>query len=298
MIPAPAAPVYRGAVIRVASDSDSQLVQELWHAFNAEVPDAPWRDSDEDEFSPDVVLLADDDGGIALTKRGTRVWFVDVLYVRPESRDRGIGAELVRAAAEHVGPDAVLELEVLESNTGARRLYDRLGFRTVDRTLALELSAATEDAPTVGAVHVQNDDAELVRRNAAKVLRREPEVALSDGWTRVEAQPQELRNLARELSYTTGVSVALSLEAGAVVRYILFDRGSMVDEYLSVPEYFGSLPPGDVYALGANPTVVARLTNADPARVRAVARTAPSPSDLPPAEELYTQIADVLGVQP
>ena len=51
-------------------------------------------------------------------------------------------------------------------------------------------------------------------------------------------------------------------------------------------------------ALGANATVVARLTNADPARVRAVARTASSPSELPPAQELYEQIADVLGVQP
>ena len=49
-------------------------------------------------------------------------------------------------------------------------------------------------------------------------------------------------------------------------------------------------------ALGANATVVARLTNADPARVRAVARTASSPAELPPAQELYEQIADVLGV--
>jgi hypothetical protein len=28
-----------------------------------------------------------------------------------------------------------------------------------------------------------------------------------------------------------------------VVRYDLFDRGADVDEYLSVPEYFGPLPP-------------------------------------------------------
>jgi hypothetical protein len=64
-----------------------------------------------------------------------------------------------------------------------------------------------------------------------------------------------------------------------------------------LPEHFGALPPGDVIALGANPTVVARLTNADPHRVRAVARTAKSPSELPPAEDLYRQIAGVLGVE-
>jgi len=283
-------------MIRVATEADKPLIQELWHAFNAEVQDAPWRDDDEDDFAPDVVLLSDDDGAIALSKRGTRVWFVDVVYVKPEARDRGVGLQLLRAAGEHVGPGAVIELEVLESNAGARRLYERLGYRTVERTLALELGARAAAAPTIGAVHVQNDDAELVRRNAAKALRREPEVVAGEGWTRVEAQPEELRNLARELSFTTGIAVALSLEAGAVVRYVLFDSGSMVDEYASVPEYFGPLPPGDALALGANPTVVARLTNADPARVRAVARTAASPADLPPANELYRQIAEVLGV--
>jgi GNAT superfamily N-acetyltransferase len=286
-------------VIRVATDADSTLVQKFWRAFNDEVKDAPWRDDDADDFAPEVCLLADDDGVIALTKRGTRVWFADVLYVRPEARDKGLGAELVRAAVEHIGPEAVLELQVLESNAGAIRLYDRLGFRTVDRTLALEGGATAGGGPTFGFVHVQNDDVEKVKHDAAKVLLREPELQAGDnGWTRVAAEPDELRKLARELSYMNGVSVALSLEDGAVVRYVLFDNGTMVDEYLSVPEYFGELPPGDTYALGSNPTVVGRLTNADPARVRAVARTAATPADLPPAQELYEQIADVFGVQP
>ncbi len=285
-------------MIRVATDADTKLVHEFWRAFNDEVKDAPWRDDDSDDFSPEVALLADEDGVIALTKRGTKVWFADLLYVRPEARDKGIGAELVHAAMEHIGPEAVLELQVLESNSGARRLYDRLGFRTVDRTLALEPKVAGGGS-TFGFVHVQNDDVDKVKHDATKTLRREPELQPGEnGWTRVAAEPDELRNLARELSFMNGVSVALSLEDGAVVRYVLFDNGTMVDEYLSVPDYFGELPPGDAYALGANPTVVARLTNADAARVRAVARTASSPADLPPAQELYEQIADVLGVQP
>jgi GNAT superfamily N-acetyltransferase len=286
-------------VIRVATEHDTKLVHEFWRAFNDEVKDAPWRDDDSDEFAPEVSLLADDDGVIALTKRSTRVWFADVLYVRPEARDKGLGTELIRAAMEHIGPEMVLELQVLESNAGAKRLYDRLGFRTVDRTLALEANAKVGGGPTFGFVHVQNDDVDKVKHDANKVLRREPELQPGEnGWTRVAAEPDELRNLARELSFMNGVSVALSLEDGAVVRYVLFDNGSMVDEYLSVPEYFGEIPSGDVYALGSNPTVVARLTNADPARVRAVARTASSPADLPPAQELYEQIADVFGVQP
>lgn len=287
-------------MIREATGEDSKLVQELWHAMNVELQDLPWRDDDEDDFAPDVSLLAGEDGLVALRREGARHFVVDALYVRPQARGKGLAQELLRAAAEHAraqGADA-LELTVLENNGVARHLYERLGYATVERRLALRLGEAPGDAPTIGAVHVQNDDAELVRRNATKVLRREPEVVLGDGWTRVEARSEELRNLARELSFTTGVAVALTLEAGAVVRYVMFDRGSMVDEYLSVPEFFGPLPPGDVMALAANPTVVARLTNADPGRVRAVARTASSPSELPPADELYKQIADVLGVQP
>jgi GNAT superfamily N-acetyltransferase len=109
-------------------------------------------------------------------------------------------------------------------------------------------------------------------------------------------EPELLRRLARELSDRFGVAVAIGVESGAVVRYVLFDRGRMVDEYLSVPEFHGPLPPGDVIALGANPTLLARLTGADPGRVRAVARTAASPADLPPAEELVVQIGELLGL--
>ena len=58
--------------------------------------------------------------------------------------------------------------------------------------------------------------------------------------------------------------VALALEHGAVVRFRLYERGRMVDEYLSVPTFYGSLPVGDELALAANPTLVARLTGAAP----------------------------------
>ena len=103
--------------------------------------------------------------------------------------------------------------------------------------------------------------------------------------------------LAKELSYAlASVVVSIGVEQGAVVRYNLYDRGADVDEYLSLPEYYGELPPGDVIALGANPTLVARLTGADPLRVREVARTAASPSELPPASDLYAQIAELMGV--
>jgi hypothetical protein len=81
------------------------------------------------------------------------------------------------------------------------------------------------------------------------------------------------------------------------VRFVLFERGRLMDEYLSVPQFHGELAPGDVISLSANPTVVARLTGADPARVRDVIRTADRPEDLSPATELIVQVAAVLGVE-
>lgn len=295
-------------VIRPATPDDLSLVRELTAEFEREVPDELWSHDDADA-EHDFVLLADDAGIAALDRKSERTWLLDLLYVRPSARGQGLGTELLRAAAEHVQDHGaeMLALEVLESNAGARRLYDRLGFRTIERVLAMPTAALVEkgtEGPTFGFVHVQTDDVEKVRRDAAKVLRAEPELEAGRGWVRVrsdatDGDPARLKALGKELSYTSGgVVVALGVERGAVVRYDLFDRGSDVDEYLSVPEYYGPLPPGDAYALGANATVVARLTGADPRRFREVARTAASPADLPPAQELYEQIADVMGVQP
>jgi hypothetical protein len=93
------------------------------------------------------------------------------------------------------------------------------------------------------------------------------------------------------------VVLLLGVEEGQVVRFVLFERGRVMDEYLSVPEHHGELPPGDVIALSANPTVVARLTGADPGEVRRVVRTARRVEDLPPAPEFVAEVAAVLGVE-
>ena len=106
------------------------------------------------------------------------------------------------------------------------------------------------------------------------------------------------RKLAQELSDRLGaVAVSLAVEDDAVVHFLIFERNRMVDEYLSVPDYYGELPPGDALALRANPTVVSRLTGAEPARVRAIARTADSTGELPAARELYAQVAELMGLQ-
>jgi GNAT superfamily N-acetyltransferase len=306
-------------VIRPATAEDLPLVRELWQAFNEEIPDEPWREDDlaedlawlEHAIRDEIVLLADEDGLAVAQRKGERLGFLDVVYVRPEARRSGLAAQLMREVAARMGEAGVevLELEVLASNAEARAIYDRWGFKPVELTLGaplaqLEQRLAPPDGPTFGFVHVQTDDVEKVKRDAAKMLRFEPNVEVEGNWVRVrsdatDAEPERLKALAKELSYTTGgVVLSLGVERGVVVRYDLFDKGSDIDEYLSVPEYFGPLPPGDTYALGANATVVGRLTGADPRRVREVARTAASPNELPPAQELYEQIATVMGVQP
>ena len=306
-------------MIRPATADDLPLVRELWQAFNAEIPDEPWREDDlaedlawlEQAIRDEIVLLAGEDGLAVAQRKGERLGFLDVVYVRPEARRSGLAAQLMREVVARMreGGMEMLELEVLASNAEARAIYDRWGFKPVELTLGaplaqLEQRLAPADGPTFGFVHVQTDDVEKVKRDAAKVLRFEPDVEVEGNWVRVrsdatDAEPERLKALAKELSYTTGgVVLSLGIERGVVVRYDLFDKGADVDEYLSVPEYFGPLPPGDTYALGANATVVGRLTGADPRRVREVARTAASPGELPPAQELYEQIATVMGVQP
>jgi len=123
------------------------------------------------------------------------------------------------------------------------------------------------------------------------------------GWIAVyddvcDRDPEMLRRLARELSDRIGaVTLLLGVEREELVRMILFERGRIVDEYLSVPEFYGPLPPGDVVGLAANPTVVSRLTGAEPDAVRRIAHTAASPADLPPARELLADLASILGVE-
>jgi len=306
-------------VIRPATADDLPLVRELWQEFNTEIPDEPWREDDlaedlaglEQAIRDEIVLLADEDGLAVARRRGERLGFLDVVYVRPAARRSGLATQLIREAAARLRAAGaeMLELEVLASNAEARAIYERWGFKPVELTLGaplaeLEQRLAPAEGPTFGFVHVQTDDVVKVRRDAAKVLRDEAEVDVEGNWVRVrsaatDADPARLKSLAKELSYTTGgVVLSLGIERGVVVRYDLFDKGADVDEYMSVPEFYGPLPPGDTYALGANATVVGRLTGADPKRVREVARTAASPGELPPAQELYEQIATVMGVQP
>jgi hypothetical protein len=206
------------------------------------------------------------------------------------------------------------ERVVVETSHEAGDAWIRAGFSEEARILEAPVDLVERllhraREPSFGSVHVQTDDLEAVVRAVRQFVPRLPGGSAGsvvapprNGWIAVydelcDREPALLRRLARELSDRMGAVVALvGVEHGAVVRYVLLERGRAVDEYLSVPEFHGPLPPGDVVAMAANPTAVARLTGADVARVRAIARTASSPGDLPPADELLAELAAALGL--
>jgi ribosomal protein S18 acetylase RimI-like enzyme len=314
--------------IRKATAADEAVLHELIDEFGAEVPepDDVGPESWDEEWASisrsldgGAVYLAEDDKGAAgmayATPPDRGRSHLTVVHVRPRARRAGVAKALVLACVREVkGRGATrVSLDVLDSNTRARDVWRRFGFVEVAHVMSATVDALESrlgEAP-VGAsrasTHVQTDDRTSVERALAQFVPRleSPEVRdVANGWIRIadpllDADRDAQTRFARDLSDRLGaIVVALALEHGAVVRFRLFERGRMVDEYLSVPSFYRPVPKGDELALAANPTLVARLTGAQPDAVRRIARTASMPSDLPPAEELYEQVAQLMGLEP
>lgn len=88
---------------------------------------------------------------VLLGFRGDRAW-VGGFGVVPGSRGHGMGracvADTLRVARE--AGAATLELEVLEHNPGAIRLYERAGFETIDQLVVWRRAPCGDDDPVVG----------------------------------------------------------------------------------------------------------------------------------------------------
>ena len=314
--------------VRKATKHDLDTIRALWEAMEEEIGGPDWVRETWEEELVDVerrlrdaaIFIAEDDGTtvgyLGVDFRDSRIAEVQSVYVDPKARRRGIAAALIAAAsaASREHGYSHIHLDVLTTNHGALAAYERLGFAEYQKRLAISLDdldrrlGGKPAGKSTGRVYVQSDDETMIERAVTQFMPRLGHSAHTDvsqprdGWIEIDDElcsrdPKALRRLGQEMSYRTGgVVLTLGIEDGTVVRYVLLDRGSIADEYASVPEHYGPLPPGDVIALGANPTVAHRLTGADPARVRAVARTAKSADDLPPPEELCAQLAEVLGV--
>jgi ribosomal protein S18 acetylase RimI-like enzyme len=309
--------------IRRAAEADETTLRELWEEFEREVPwdiedpetwSDEWPDTLEDVRAGGVFLAEDDQGavGVARVEKPTRGRaHVQLVHVRERGRRQGIAKALLRECVAHAQEQGArfVSLDVLRSNEQAVAVWRRLGFEENQYLMAASIDklAARLDQRPAGkersSTHVQTDDEVSVQRAIAQFVPRleAPRVSPSDSWIRVDDpildhDRDAHGRFAKELSERLGaVTVALAQE-GEVVRFRLYERGRMVDEYLSVPTYYGELSKGDELALEANPTLVARLTGADRDEVRRVIRTASAPADLP--ADLYEQIAALMRLEP
>jgi ribosomal protein S18 acetylase RimI-like enzyme len=317
--------------VRRAGADDFDAIAELWRQLDHEVPPPTHEGPADIEkelgevrelIASEIAFVAlDDDAtpvGFALArKRASGFGTLTDLYVARDARRSGIGTELIRevlSAFRELGI-AQLDLEVLASNQVARSLYARWGLKDevvimTGSVAGLEERLGSQESASFGSIHIQSDDLSAVEQAVRQFVPRLPGGSRGSlvaqprsGWIAVyddvcDRNPEMLRRLARELSDRMGaVTALLGVEREELVRMILFERGRIVDEYLSVPEFYGPLPPGDVVGLAANPTVVSRLTGADSDDVRRVARTAPSPADLAPARDLVAELAAVMHIE-
>jgi ribosomal protein S18 acetylase RimI-like enzyme len=316
--------------VRRATTEDFDAIAELWKEFDHEIP-PPTHEGPADhdkELAEIAEILASEPAFVALDDDGTPVGFalarrrapgfgtLTDLYVRQLDRRSGVGTELMREVLSAFREQGVeqLDLEVVAANTGARALYQRWGLRDevmimTGRVSDLEARLGRQEASSFGSIHIQSDDVSGIAQAVRQFVPRLPGNSQGSlvapprhGWVTVyddvcDRNPDMLRRLAKELSDRMGAVVALlGVERDELVRMILFEQGRIVDEYLSVPEFYGPLPPGDVVGLAANPRVVSRLTGAEPEEIRRIAVTAPSPADLAPARELLAELAAAMRI--
>ena len=116
------------------------MIAEIWLAsFKATYGFPPAHADDEVRAWVRDILLPETETWIAEEDPGVANGFISIgkrsveqLYVSPGRTGRGLGSSLVRhAQARH---PAGLELWTFQVNVGARRFYERHGFRAVELT--------------------------------------------------------------------------------------------------------------------------------------------------------------------
>jgi ribosomal protein S18 acetylase RimI-like enzyme len=283
--------------VRQAAGEDFEAIAELWRLFDHELP-PPTHEGPADVekelrevaeiIESEIALVAEDDDGTPVgfaLARGRAPGFGTLtdLYVARDARRSGIATELMREVLSEFRKRGIeqLDLEVLASNQVARSLYARWGLRDEVLIMTASVSGLEErlggqEASSFGSIHIQSDDLSTVEQAVRQFVPRLPGGSRGSivtpprsGWIAVyddvcDRNPEMLRRLARELSDRMGaVTLLLGVEREELLRMILFERGRIVDEYLSVPEFYGPLPPGDVVGLAANPTVVAAVVGVE-----------------------------------
>ncbi len=127
---------------RPANPTDAEQVAEVYLASRkAFVAFAPIAHSDDevrhwvaDHLLPSGGVTVAESGGavigmMALTREEEIGW-IEQLYLLPSAVGQGIGTRLVQRAKEELGPP--IRLYTFQANEGARRFYERHGFRAIE----------------------------------------------------------------------------------------------------------------------------------------------------------------------
>ena len=132
----------REVTVRLATADDAPALADLYSdARRAAIPQMPpAMHTDEEHRDHYGRQLAEDETTVWVAESGAEPLgfamctptFLDGLYVRPGLTGQGIGS-LLLDVVEATHPEGY-ELWVFESNTGARRLYERRGLVVVERT--------------------------------------------------------------------------------------------------------------------------------------------------------------------
>ncbi len=128
--------------IRIANERESDAIADVWlRSRTASIPSIPAPIHSPEairRWFREVVLptmevwVAEVDQGLIIGLLALVGDWVDQLYTDPEWVGRGIGSRLLTVAKQR--RPRGLDLGTFQSNLGARRFYERHGFRIVDST--------------------------------------------------------------------------------------------------------------------------------------------------------------------
>jgi len=125
--------------IRDATAADADAVADTWLAAFRETYDFPPAHTDDEVrgwvargLLPSTQTWVATAGGDVIGFLALREGWVEQLYVRRPWTGRGIGSRLMALAKER--RPGGLELWTFQVNAGARRFYERHGFRAVELT--------------------------------------------------------------------------------------------------------------------------------------------------------------------
>ena len=276
------------------------LFEETWHRPFPRLPFG-WQ-----ELEGKLTLLAEDEDAVGMAVADllpNGVAHLNVIYVRSRAAAPGLARELLAELATRAraaGGDHVT-LDVDTTNEAGRAIWQRLGFREWGPRLSTPLDelerrlGPAEAGESRASLHVQTDDVDAVKAAVAKYLPRlggsggncdRAAQGLDDGRRRSpRPRPARARPARPRSSRTQPRRSSARWRSRTAARPLRALRARLGRRRVPVGTRVLRAGPARRRrrARPRTPTVVARLTGADPARLRAVARTASSPDELPPA---------------